>query len=437
MGAFAELALILGLLLINAFLSASEIAIVSVRRSRIKQLADEGHSSAQILVALTEDPSAFLATIQVGITLAGFLASAVGAVSLADSLKRFLLPVFGTSSAGIALLVVTLSIAFLSIVFGELVPKRLAIAEAESIAMAVARPINFLARLVSPIIWLLTAITNSSLALLGSKERVRLPSITEDELRSLVESAADEGVVDRSEQEMIDDIFDFGETTVREVMAPRIDMIAIERNTSIRDAMPKFFKSGHGRLPIYEGNLDTIVGVLYSQDVLQFLYQGGSDTQPVSDLARAPLFVPEQKKVSELLKELRISRVQLAIVVDEYGGTAGLVTLEDIIEEIVGEIRSEHRLKAESSIEWVSENELVASARLSVDELNDLFDLDLEVSDVDTIGGLIFATLGRIPQVGEKVTLEEATFEVLSLEGKRIQRVRITKNLPGEGDRPQ
>ncbi|MGE5708281.1 MAG: hemolysin family protein [Bacteroidota bacterium] len=425
-----ELILILALIGINALLAASEIAIVSVRKSRIRQLVEEGNATAARVLNLIENPSGFLATVQLGVTLSGFMASAVGAISLVAGLRGLLLrvPLLAGSAGAISLFLVTTAIAIVSVIFGELIPKRLAIDEAEKISLMAARPIDFLARVAGPIIGFLAWTTNAFLALLGSKQRVRLPSITEDELRSLVESAADEGVVERSESEMIDDIFDFGDTTVHEIMTPRIDIVSVERGTPLEEAIPKFFSSGHARLPIYEGNLDTIVGVLLSQDALQFWHEGGDRKEGVEKLARNPLFVPEQKKISELLSELQESKVHMAIVVDEYGGTAGLVTIEDILEEIVGEIRSEHETAPESQIERLGPDQAIVSGRLSIEDLDDLFDLELQKErGVDTIGGMVYAKLGRIPQVGEKVELPGATLEVLELAGKRIRRIRITR----------
>ncbi|HBN10224.1 MAG TPA: HlyC/CorC family transporter [Cyanobacteria bacterium UBA8530] len=429
MDTFRELLLIALLIGINAFLSASEMAIVSVRRSRIQQLADEGNPAALTVQELLENPSAFLATVQIGVTFSGFFASAVSAVTLVRSLEGLLrnIPFFAPSAAAIALIAVTLLVTLVSLIFGELIPKRLAIAEAEKISLRVAGPIEWISRAAHPLIRFLSKITNIFLALLGSDQRVKLPSITENELRSLVESAADEGVMERSEQEMIDGIFDFGDTTVHEVMTPRIDIVGVEKSTPIEEAIPKFFSSGHGRLPIFEKNLDSVVGILFSQDVLQYLFEGGNKLSPVAVLGRATLFVPETKKASELLPELRESKVQLAITVDEYGGTAGLVTIEDLLEEIVGEIRSEYNILPESQIEFIGKEEARVSGRLGIEDLNQLFSLDIQFPGVDTVGGIIYAQLGRIPHNGEQVELPEAIFKVEEMAGKRIRKVIVRK----------
>ena len=423
--------LIGALILLNAFFAASEIAIVSVRKTRIKQLAeDERNRGALAILRLTESPGRFLATIQVGVTFAGFFASALGAISavalLADVLSRVPVGFIAHAASPIALILVTSAISFVTLILGELVPKNLAIQYAEQISLFVARPIEWIARLSAPIIFILTGTTNLILAILRSEHRAQLPSITEDEIRSMVEAAEEEGVVEPSEGEMIQGIFDFGETRVREIMVPRVDISAIEKTATIEEARKVFLEEGYSRIPVYEESLDNIVGILYVKDMIKFL-EVKKPATPVTEIMRPAIFVPESKNIGDLLKELRQSRSHMAIVVDEYGGTAGLVTLEDLIEEIVGEIHDEYDMREEAEIEILSETEAIADARISLDTLNQSMSLDLQAENVDTLGGVIYSQLGRIPTEGEKVVLPDVTLEVLSLEGQRIRKVRVLR----------
>ncbi|MBI2954749.1 MAG: HlyC/CorC family transporter [Chloroflexi bacterium] len=426
-----QVALVVIFIILNAFFAASEIAIISVRKTRIKQLAEEQkHSGAQAVLRLTENPSRFLATIQVGVTLAGFFASAIGAISavaMVDSLLSVLpIPVIAQASGPVAVALVTLSVAFFTLVFGELVPKNLAVTYAERIAFLVARPIEFLALLLTPLVALLTLVTNLILAGLGSKETAQMPEMTEDEIRSIIEAGEEGGVVEPMELKMIQGVFDFGDTVVREIMVPRIDIIAIPKQATIEDALDVFLQAGFTRMPVYDRTLDNIVGTLHAKDFLKH-FGGRVRAETVDALMRPAFFVPETKKVSELFTELQHRRTHMAVVVDEYGGTAGLVTLEDMVEEIVGEIHDEYDTM-ERQIEPIGPNEVVTSGKVTLDELNDVLDLALSgEGEYDTVGGLIYAKLGRIPSPGDRVAVDGVTLTVLAVQGRRIRHVRVVK----------
>lgn len=430
-----ELALIVVLISINAFFAGSEIAIVSVRKTRIKQLAEEKkHLGALAILRLTDNPSRFLATIQVGVTLAGFFASAVSAVTAVTLVQQMLqeapIAVVAQAAGPISLGLVTFAIAAFTLIFGELVPKNLAVARAESIALAVARPIEWASVVFAPFVAVLVAATNAVLALFGSKERAQIPEMTEDEIRSIIEAGEEGGVVEPMELKMIEGVFDFGDTVVREVMVPRIDIVALDKDSSIDNAVRLFLKAGYSRIPVFDGSLDNIIGVLYAKDLLKH-YGEVVEAKRVTDLMRPPFFVPETKKVDELFTELQRGRRHLAIVVDEYGGTAGLVTLEDLLEEIVGEIHDEYdTLETQTVI--TGPGEAVVTGKVSLGDLNEVLDLDLESEGAyDTVGGLIYAKLGRIPNPGDKVTVNGAELTVLAVQGRRIRQVRVVRTLVG------
>ena len=423
------LAIIIILVLVNAFFAASEIAIVSVRKTRIKQLAEEKkHPGAMAVLRLTDNPSRFLATIQVGVTLAGFFASAVSAVTAVGMVERALqnvpVPLISDASGPIALAVVTVAIAFFTLVFGELVPKNLAVSYAESMSLLVARPIELVETALAPIVAILVATTNFLLALLGSRERAQIPEMTEEEIRSIIEVGEEEGVVEPMELKMIQGVFDFGETVVREVMVPRIDIVALDKDTSVEDSLHLFLKAGYSRLPVFDGSLDNIVGILYAKDLLKY-FGGLVKAEKVTAMMRPPYFIPESKKVDELFTELQRGRRHMAIVVDEYGGTAGLVTLEDLLEEIVGEIHDEYDTMETQTV-ITGPGEAVVTGKVSLGELNELLDLNLNgEGEYDTVAGLIYTKLGRIPNPGDKITIDGTELTVLAIQGRRIRQVRV------------
>ncbi|MBI4320759.1 MAG: HlyC/CorC family transporter [Chloroflexi bacterium] len=424
-----QLSLIAILIIINAFFAASEIAIVSVRKTRIRQLAEDGRNpSAWALLRLSDNPGRFLATIQVGVTLAGFFASAVGAVSAVGLLQEVLsaIPLVAEASGLLALAIVTILVAFATLIFGELVPKNLAVTYAERIAIAVARPIDWFASAMTPVVLLLTFTTNSILRLLGSTEKAQIPEVTEDEIRSLVDAGEQEGIVEPIERKMIQGVFDFADTLVREVMVPRVDIVALPKDATPGAALDVFLSAGYSRVPIFDGSLDNIIGILFAKDLLKH-YGGFVSITTIVELARPASFVPETKKVSELFSELQHSRVHMAVVVDEYGGTAGIVTLEDLLEEIVGEIHDEYET-VEKHLEITNRGEVIASGKTSLDELNEALKLRLEGrGEYETLGGLIYAHLGRIPSPGDTVVIDGLFVTILSVWGRRIRQVRIVR----------
>jgi putative hemolysin len=441
-----DLAIVAGLILVSGFFAASEISLITVRRSRLTQLVSEGRRSAEVAQKLVEDPSRFLATIQVALTFLGFLASAVGAVSFSGALAGWirLIPLEPIRQAAgtISFLLVTALIAIASIIVGELAPKTLALSFAERFALFVARPIRWLERALSPIIWFVSTLSNVLVRALGGRERPQLGYLSTEELKVLVETGSEAGSIEEDEKEMIHGVIELGETMVHEVMVPRIGIQAVEVDDPIDEVLDMIIRAGHSRLPVYQENLDNIVGILYAKDLLPYLKRNGGDTPGIDirGIARPAVYVPETKAVDELLHEMQITKRHIAIVVDEYGGTAGLITLEDVVEEIVGEIQDEYDTE-ESLIEPVEADGQRAyrlDGRVSMDDLRDLFDLpDAEEDDeeaYDTVGGFIVHRAGRIPLPGAEVPFKDVTLKVVAAEPRRVAKVLATRPEPEGGN---
>ncbi len=428
-----ELALIAFLILINAFFAASEIAIISVRKTRLRQLVEEGVKEAEMVERLSENSSRFLATIQVGVTLVGFFTAATAAVSLAEPLYGLMvmlsLPISPQAGRSLVVTVITIVLAFVMLILGELVPKTLALQHAERVSLAVVRPIAFLARLFAPAVSLLTHVTDFLVAPLGGKGKSSLPFITPEEIKTMVDAGQEGGVIETTEKEMIYSIFAMGETPVREVMVPRIDIFALAVETPLPEVIAASVRTSHTRIPVYEGTRDNVIGLVHTKDLLKCSLEscpiGG-----LRDILRPIHFVPESKKVDDLLREMQARKMHMVIVVDEYGGTAGLVTIEDLLEEIVGEIRDEYDDKEESLVQSLGDGEAVFEGITSLDDVNETLGLDLQAEDVDSIGGYVYSQLGRIPVPGDTVTVEGAALTVVATTGRRIKKVKVTRQPP-------
>jgi putative hemolysin len=399
-----DLAVVVILILVGGFFAASEIALITVKRHRLSQLADDGNRAARTAQRLTEDPSRFLATIQIAITFLGFLAGAVGAVAFSDALGDLLegIPGIDPGTADtIAFVVVTLVIALASIVIGELVPKTLALNFPERLALAVARPISFIQELLRPIVWFVTRISAVLVRLLGGKEKPQGGYLSTEELKLLVETGSEQGGIEEEEKEMIHGVIELGDKVVHEVMVPRIGIRAINVEDPLDEVLEMIVRAGHSRLPVFDESLDNIVGILYAKD---------------------------------LLHEMQVQKRHIAIVVDEYGGTAGLVTLEDVVEEIVGEIQDEYDTE-EPMVEDLSTDEELAyrlDGRVSMDDLRDLFDLsdddEPDEEAYDTVGGFVVHRVGRIPLPGAEVQFrEEVRIMVEGAEPRRVAKVIVSR----------
>jgi putative hemolysin len=444
--ALLDLAIVLVLVLISGFFAASEIALITVRRHRLQALEDEGVGAARVARRLTADPSRFLATIQVAITFLGFLASAFGAVALSGAVGEWIaaIPIDPVQAAAheIAFVLITMLIALASIVMGELVPKTLALGSAERFALVVARPIGFLERILSPIVWFVSSLSGILVRGLGGKERPQPGYLSTEELKMLVETGSEQGTIEEGEKEMIHGVIELAETKVHEVMVPRIGIRAVEVNDPLDSVLDLAIRAGHSRIPVYEENLDNIVGILYVKDLLPYLKRanGAPAKIEIRSLARPAVYVPETKAVDELLHEMQVAKRHIAIVVDEYGGTAGLITLEDVVEEIVGEIQDEYDTE-ETLVEPIPSEDLIAfrlDGRVSMDDVRDLFDLpDEEEEDeeaYDTIGGFVVHRIGRIPLPGEVVQLRDVTIRVELADPRRVSKVVASRPRPEEAE---
>jgi putative hemolysin len=427
-----DLGVVALLILVGGFFAASEIALITVKRHRLRQLADEGNASARTAQRLTEDPSRFLATIQIAITFLGFLAGATGAVAFSSNLAGLIRPVLGTAADTVAFVFVTLVIALVSIIVGELVPKTLALSFPERLALIVARPIGWMERILSPIVWFVSTASKILVRLLGGKEKPQAGYLSTEELKMLVESSTEQGGFEEDEKEMIHGVIELGEKKVHEVMVPRIGIRAVNIDDPFDEVLDMIVRAGHSRLPVFEESLDNIVGILYAKDLLPYLKQNGRPEGPIDvrSLVRTPVYVPESKAVDELLHEMQNAKRHIAIVVDEYGGTAGLVTMEDVVEEIVGEIQDEYDTE-EAMVEPIeSEAELSfrLDGRVSMDDLRDLFELsDEDEPDeeaYDTVGGFVVHRVGRIPLPGAEIPFrDEILLRVEAAEPRRVARV--------------
>ncbi|MBF6605489.1 MAG: HlyC/CorC family transporter [Chloroflexi bacterium] len=440
-----ELLVIVVLTLVEAFFVASEIALVSIRRSRIEQLVDEGSRPARRVRGLLEAPGRFLAVVQIGVTFIGFLASAYAAVSLANLLAGALrgIPALRESADGIALVIVTLLLALFTIVIGELVPKSFALAHTERVALAVAGPIDLIGRLLQPIVALLTGVTAPIARLLGAdvSSDVR---ISAEELRLIVERGGEQGVLEAEEEQMINAVIGLGQGRIHEVMVPRTAIVGLPADATFEEAISLVVDEGHSRLPVYESSVDEVIGILYAKDLLAFLKRDAVSPPPIRTLLRTPVFVPESMSVDDLLHEFQRRKVHLAVVLDEYGGTAGLVTIEDLLEEIVGEIQDEYDVE-EPMVVRISDDEARVDGRASVDDLSELFGTPIALEDddeYDTVGGLVFHRIGRIPRPGDTVDVDGLTLTVESTDGRRVGKVLVVRPprahddmLDDEGDR--
>ncbi len=438
MGSLTEILIVVGLTLLAGIFVAAEIALVSIRRSRVEQLVDERRRGAARVRHLVEDPGRFLAVIQVAITFIGFLSSAVAAVSLTSGLASLIdgVPWLAGSGEAISLVIVTSLVALFSIVVGELVPKSLALAYPDRASLLLAGPVDLLGRLLSPLVRLLTFLTRLIVRPFGA-DVSRSAQISSEELTLIVERGGDEGVLEAEEEQMIHAVIELGERRVHEVMVPRIDIVGIEADVDLETAVDRIIAGGHSRLPAWERSVDEVVGILYAKDLLPILKADSGERPTVRSLLRPPVFVPESMSIDDLLHEFQRRKVHIAIVGDEYGGTAGLVTIEDLLEEIVGEIQDEYD-EEEEMVVRLDDDRIRVDGRASVDEIEEAWDdlnLDALLEDrdeYDTIGGLVFHRIGGVPKPGDVVTVDGLTITVESTDGRRVGKVLVTRERPGD-----
>ena len=416
--AWLQLLIMLVALVICAIASAAETALTSISRIKLKNLVEEGDKRAASIEQLLAKPNSFLATILVFNSVAVIVASSMATVLA----LRF------SASWGEILSSVFLSLFVL--IFCEITPKTAAVQNPLRWAHILVMPVRAAVWLLRPVVWFLTAITSIFVPMMGGQIKHRGPFVTEEELRLLVTVGEEEGVLEEEETEMIHSIFEFADTIVREVMIPRIDMVTLSSDATVTEAVDLALQGGLSRIPVYEesAGIDEIIGILYTKDMLKQMREG-HDTLPIRDLVRPAYFVPETKKLDDLLREIRQNRTHIVMVVDEYGSIAGLVTIEDLVEEIVGDIQDEYD-NEETLYEQVSENEYIIDAKMSIDDFNELMDMKLGSTDYETLGGFVYAQLDKIPNTGDAVTFDHVTFTVLAKRGRRIMKIRVQRHHP-------
>lgn len=426
----SQLFVLIILILINAYFAASEIAFISLNDAKIERQAKEENKKAKQIEKMLKNPSKFLATIQIGITLAGFLSSAFASDAFADILAPALNNIFPMVSVqtfrGISIIIITIILSFFTLVFGELVPKRLAMKYSEKVAYASIGIIKLISIITAPFVKILTKSTNLISKLFGISENEE-EIVTEEEIKMMIDEGEENGTIEFEEKEMINNIFEFNDITASEVMTHRTDIYAIEVNNDIQKELSKLDEYKYSRIPVYEGTIDNIVGILFVKDLLK--YFATNEKIEVRKIMREAYFVPEGKPINELFKDLQRNKRQMAIIIDEYGGTAGLVTMEDLIEEIVGNIFDEYD-EVENEFEKIDDNTFLINGSIAINDLEKLLQISIPEGDYDTLSGYLLEELGRVPNDNEKPVIEtkNITYKVEEYEDKRIILVKACRN---------
>jgi CBS domain containing-hemolysin-like protein len=420
-----NLIIFLFLLVLHALITLAYAAIVNIRQTHLREQAELGNSRAQHVLELADGTRRLLITYQLSIILVRFFIAAWATVSLVEPLTARLPSV----APAFDYLIVLALVACLTFILGDLVPEAVGSAHSAALAYWAIYPMRALVVVMSPLVAGLLSISRVLTAAFGSSKQ--LNAVTEAEIMTLVDAGHSGGSIEEEEKDMIYSVLQLDQTFAREVMVPRIDVMAMDIDTTLDEARRLFIESGFSRIPVYENTIDNIKGILYAKDLLNLWNPDGSAPQKsIRDLIRPPHFVPENKRADELLKELQTQNVHIAIVVDEYGGTAGLVTIEDLIEEIVGDIRDEYDVNEEAEYVQHNDTEYTIDGSMDLDDVNDLLDSHLPTEDSDTLGGFIFTQLGRVPQVGETLEQHNLVMRVESIEGRRIRNVHVTRQQP-------
>ena len=429
---FYQLLIPIVLILLNAYFAATEIAYISLNDAKVSKQAKEGNKKAKQIENMLKNPSKFLATIQIGITFAGFLSSAFASDAFADDLAPILynlFPVIGLDVwQGISIILITIILSFFTLVFGELVPKRLAMKYYEKIAYGTIGVIRGISIFTSPFVKLLTVSTNMVSKIFGVSEDEE-EIVTEEEIKMMIDEGEEKGTIEQEEKELLNNVFAFNDIIVSEIMTPRTDMFAIEINEDLNEILDKIDDYKYSRIPVYEENVDDIKGVLFIKDILKEMRN--SKKIDIRKIMREPYFVPESKEIDELFRELQKSKQQMAIVIDESGGTAGLITMEDIIEELMGNILDEYDDDEEIDYKKIDENTYLLNGSLSLYYIKKLLNVEIPEGDYDTLSGYLLEKLGRIPEDDEKVVIEDGdlTYKIEEYEDKRIKYVKVCKKM--------
>jgi len=429
-GMFWEIILIAVLILLNGYLAGTEIAVVTARKSRIKQMAESGNKKARIFLRLKEEPDRFLATIQIGITVVSVLASAIGGAAAIEVLKPSIqdIPIKGIATAAepIALGIVVVIITYFSLIFGELVPKSIALMHPEAVGLWTARSIDTFSKIASIFVKVLTFSTSIVLSPFGRKPFSERAYVTEEEVKMLIKEGGKHGVFEPIEERILQSVFEFTDMSVKEVMVPSTQMVTVQIDQEPKGIISLIEEEQFSRYPVYGKELNDMRGVLYARDFLTILAKTGQ--VDIRKIIKPPFFIPETMNISLLLKEMQKKRTHLALVVDEYGGISGLVTIEDLLEEIVGEIRDEYDV--ESPVVQSADGAMIVDASISLRDLKEDYHIALpESSEYETLGGLLLTALQKIPKVGDVVVMDGKRMSIAEMVGQRISKVKL-ENLP-------
>ena len=422
---------------LRAFFAMARSALVNMRRSRLVELEQHGVTSARVIQHITENSSQLLATAEVGAIFTLVLAASIAATAFVPDVTGWIngmgQPWLTAGAVSlIAYVVVMFATCMLLFIFGRLLPEAIAVRNPEPIALATVRPMQVCSVVLSPVVRVAVFLSNLLSLPMGGQRRDGGALVTEEELKTMVDAGEEEGLIEEEEKAMILSVLDFGDTVAREVMVPRIDIVAVEVSTDFSEALDMIISSGHSRVPVYRETIDDIVGFLYVKDLLKVIHE--QKIQSLDKLARQAYYTPESKKVSELLEELQNRRVHACIVVDEYGGTAGIVTIEDILEEIVGEIQDEYDTEEPDFQALPNGEGYILEAGMAIDDVNELMHVELPTDQSDTLGGFIYDQLGEVPDVGATVHFTGLLFEVLGVSDRRILKVKVTHEQQQEPD---
>ncbi|EJE7233487.1 TPA: HlyC/CorC family transporter [Clostridium botulinum] len=431
-----QLFLILILIIINAFFSSAEMAIISLNKNKLNTIIDdatEENSStnkvkkAKILLKLLKEPSKFLATIQVGITLAGFLASASAATSISKYIEIFFKRLNIPKSSSVALFLTTLLLSYLTLVFGELLPKRIALGNSEKIALFSIKPIIIFMKISLPFVNILTYSTNFLLKILGIDYKNIEEKISEEEIKKMIDLGEETGVFNSTEKEMINSIFDFDNTLAKEIMTPRTSVFAMDINDSPKRLINNMLEERYSRVPIYEDDTDNIIGILHIKDMFSIINKENIKKEDLINILRAPYFIPETKAIDSLFKEMQTNKSYISILIDEYGGFSGIVTMEDLIEEVMGNIFDEYDEDNTEEIIKIDANTFLLDASITIDNLNEKLNLELPSENFDTLGGFILDITGAIPKcnVSSQIEYNNLIFKIEKVSNNRIEKIKL------------
>lgn len=424
------------LIFLNAFFAASEIAIVSLNDAKLEKMANEGNKKAKILYNMVSKPTKFLSTIQIGVTLSGFLSSAVAADTFADYIVILFRNVNVSPSTVrlVSIFVITLLLTFITLIFGELLPKRIGMKDPEKVSFMVVGPVNFCYKLFKPLVWLVSTVVDALAKSLGIKDSDGQQEYSEEEIRIMVDAGNEKGLIEDGEKKMINNVFELNDLTVGEVMTHRTDMVALQLQDSFEEAMQTFSSTGYSRIPVYGEDIDNIKGILYVKDLIDYCMSDRSREFKIEDYLREAMFVYENLKCDDLLPMFQKNHVQIAIVLDEYGGTYGLITMEDLLESIVGNIQDEFDDEEETEIEKINDSHFIVDGATLIEEVSEMIHVHLDDSENDTIGGLLMDKLGHVPAEDEhaQIKIGNATFKIISMDEQSIDKIDIVVENSGE-----